>query len=693
MQGTAARLGWLVLSLAVLLADSPRPGFAIDTAVVHLGSVSGAGWSAQGVTLQLDWQEGTGTAVVMRLARLQLPAPLGEFTAVSLHCPQLHYDGTQADCPAGRLEAQSSRFGQQRVKVRLHYHVPDQSLALQLEDVRYLGGSLDLQAGYSGSGWTAKIGGKRLQAAAFIRQAIALGYPVPGLSGDGRVDLQAHLRGIADTLAELTLDLQLQDVTFTNDAGSLAAEHAALNAGIRVRPHGRDWQVRVQASTPGGAWYFDPVYLEVTDRPVRLDARFDWQPQQRRLNLRQLDYHHPGVAELHASGQLVWQDGLKPDTLQVELHEGVLPALYDTYLQPWLTRTAAGALQTRGQLEGSLQIAHGTPVAARLTLSEVGVEQRDALFGVQGMNGKLDWSAQQSRTSQLGWRSGHVYRIDLGASQLALESIGRRVSLAHATQIPVLDGDLDIETFELEQAPDRPLHWAVDGILTPVSMQKLTAALDWPGFGGTLSGVIPQVSYDDGNLTVGGILLVRVFDGEVTLRDLKLEQPLGQVPRLQVDARAKNIDLEQLTRTFSFGRIEGRLDGRIDGLQMVAWEPVAFDAEFATPAGDRSRHRISQKAVDNISNIGGGGVGGALSRSFLRFLEDFPYDRLGIRCKLQDGVCAMGGVAPADNGYYLVKGRFIPPRLDVIGYSDRVNWAGLVQQLKQVTHGQAPVVQ
>jgi hypothetical protein len=50
-------------------------------------------------------------------------------------------------------------------------------------------------------------------------------------------------------------------------------------------------------------------------------------------------------------------------------------------------------------------------------------------------------------------------------------------------------------------------------------------------------------------------------------------------------------------------------------------------------------------------------------------------------------------VAPADNGYYLVKGRFIPPRLDVIGYSDRVNWAGLVQQLKQVTHGHAPVVQ
>jgi hypothetical protein len=171
----------------------------------------------------------------------------------------------------------------------------------------------------------------------------------------------------------------------------------------------------------------------------------------------------------------------------------------------------------------------------------------------------------------------------------------------------------------------------------------------------------------------------------VTLRNLSLERPFGLVPRLQVDARADNIDLETLTRTFSFGRIEGRLNGRIDGLDMESWRPVAFDAEFATPEDDRSRHRISQRAVDNISSIGGGGVGGALSRSFLRFFEDFPYDRLGIRCRLENGICDMGGVAPAKKGYYLVKGRFIPPRLDVIGYADRVDWDTLIAQIMAVT--------
>ena len=259
--------------------------------------------------------------------------------------------------------------------------------------------------------------------------------------------------------------------------------------------------------------------------------------------------------------------------------------------------------------------------------------------------------------------------------------------------IPVLDGVLGIDDFQLEFSADRALRWQVNGLLRPVSLSQLSLALGWPELSGKLSGVIPDVRYDNGNLEVGGILRMRVFDGEVTLRNLTLEQPFGLVPRLQVDARADNIDLETLTRTFSFGRIEGRLDGRVDGLDMESWRPVAFDAEFATPENDSSRHRISQKAVDNISSIGGAGVGGALSRSFMRFFEDFPYQRLGIRCRLENGICDMGGVAPAAEGYYLVKGRLIPPRLDVIGYADRVNWDTLMAQIMAVTGQQDMIVE
>jgi hypothetical protein len=140
--------------------------------------------------------------------------------------------------------------------------------------------------------------------------------------------------------------------------------------------------------------------------------------------------------------------------------------------------------------------------------------------------------------------------------------------------------------------------------------------------------------------------------------------------------------------------ITGRLSGAITGLELFNWTPVAFDARLRTPPGDRSRHRISQRAVENIGSIGGGsaGVTAALSSGFLRFFESFNYDQLGLSCRLENDVCTMDGVAPAPNGgYYLVKGKGIP-RIDVIGGAHRVDWPRLVQQLIAVTQSEGPVV-
>jgi hypothetical protein len=223
-------------------------------------------------------------------------------------------------------------------------------------------------------------------------------------------------------------------------------------------------------------------------------------------------------------------------------------------------------------------------------------------------------------------------------------------------------------------------------------MQAFSNALGWPTMGGSLSGMVPRVRYEKGELTLGGTLLVQAFDGAVTVRNLRIRQPLGLVPRLWADARLEGLDLDTLTRTFSFGRIEGRLQGEVKDLYMEAWQLVAFDAHFETPPGDDSRHRISQRAVDNISNLGGSGVGGAVSRSFMRVFEDFPYKRLGIRCRLANGVCHMGGVAPAKQGYYLVEGQLLP-RLDVIGYSDQVAWNSLLERLVAITKGETPRIE
>jgi len=212
---------------------------------------------------------------------------------------------------------------------------------------------------------------------------------------------------------------------------------------------------------------------------------------------------------------------------------------------------------------------------------------------------------------------------------------------------------------------------------------------------GTLSGVIPGLKYRRGLLALDGDLLVRVFDGSVVVRGLRIEDPFGQSPVLMTDMDVKNIDLEQLTGAFAFGRIEGTLEGEVRGLRLENWQPTAFDGYLQNPADDDRRHRISQKAVDNLSAIGGG-IGGALSRGFLSIFKDYSYDRLGLHCRLSNGVCAMKGVAPAENGFYIVtRGGLLPPWIDVKGSGNvlgdgryGVAWSDILLGFKRINSGQ-----
>jgi hypothetical protein len=216
-------------------------------------------------------------------------------------------------------------------------------------------------------------------------------------------------------------------------------------------------------------------------------------------------------------------------------------------------------------------------------------------------------------------------------------------------------------------------------------MQQFTAALGLPVMHGTLSAAIPTVSYEKSTVKMDGALLFNVFDGTILVQRLVLENPFGRVPTLKADVEMRKLDLDLLTRTFSFGNITGRIDADVKGLELVNWQPVRFDARVVSSPGDY-RKRISQAAVQNISALGGAGAAAAIQRSFLRFFEQFGYSAIGLSCKLELGVCQMGGVEDVPQGYVIVKGGGIPS-INVLGYNRNVGWQELVERLKRVTQG------
>jgi hypothetical protein len=657
-------------------------GHAIESTRIRLGEVSGAGWSVKGLQVGLAWVAADRVSLQLAAESMTLPAYAGGLSAVRLDCPGAAVTAHRVACAKGLLAFNSTAFGPQQSAVSFSYQITTRQLAFHLDSVRVDGGRLSMGAAMHTGGWDLSVQGAGIEPERLSARLATLELLPLHVEGPGSIDFTASLQGHAAEIQTGRLQAQLRSGEFSDASGNLAGDRVDLEIRADLQRADASWRLDATLAGRKGQLYVDPVFMDLDARPLTAAVRLDWQPGERRLAIRSFDLQQPGALSLHARGVINPDQAGLVESLVLDLRQGELPALYETWLQPWLGDTLLADLNTGGDITGQLHWDAGKLAGISLVPAGLGIDDNEQRFGLTGITGQLDWARDGvARQSELRWDSGHLYRVPLGPAHIVAAADATTLRLREPARIGVLDGELQLAEFVLEYPDSEIRRWQIDGVLTPVSMRRLTQSLGWPEFAGKLSGIIPDVEYAGGTLEVGGQLQVRVFDGDITLRNLKLEQPFSVVPRLRVDAQVKNLDLDTLTRTFSFGRIEGRLDGRLDGLLMESWRPVAFDAGFATPVNDKSRHRISQKALDNISSIGGAGVGGALSRSFLRFFEDFPYDRLGISCRLENGICAMDGVAPAANGYYIVKGRLLPPRIDVIGYADRVNWDSLVAQV------------
>ena len=374
---------------------------------------------------------------------------------------------------------------------------------------------------------------------------------------------------------------------------------------------------------------------------------------------------------------------LRLEAASIDVTRIEFPAAYTSFLQLALAATELGTLQSSGSVSGHLEWRDGAPRALDVTLSGLAFDDRARKLALRGIDGQLQWDAAggPARVSGVAWQALELYGIEGGAGALALRANGDNFALLQPARIPIFDGALMLQQLELGAVGTPGMRLAFAADIEPISMEHLSQAFGWPAMAGRLSGRIPGLVYRDRTLAFDGDLRAEVFDGTVTARKLRLIDPLGAFPRVTGDFEARRLDLDLITHTFPIGSITGRLDADIRGLELFGWSPVAFDAHLYTTPGDHGRHRISQKAVNSLSNIsGGGGVMGALQSGFLRFFDSFRYDRIGLKCQLRDDVCLMDGIHRREGGFYIVRGSGLP-RIDVVANSGRVAWSRLVGQV------------
>lgn len=649
----------------LLLLGAGAPLAAPDISL-HIESLSHPLFSARGVTLRLASVGGEGPAE-LRIARLRA-ADL-EFRDVRLRCAALHWSAVLLDCPRGELV--SAGTDKEALPLRFSYAPQAQSLELTLQPA-------------PGETWAVRATPRAAHIALSNAELGRLHRFLPALVSAGvagRTNGHATWRA---TGTAMTADLSFTRLSFSDAAGEHAGDKIAGRLLAEARRQGGGWQWRAQLRWDAGEVYLKPFYLASTG--YRLEASGRLEPQRLTVAAGRLELAQMGAVTFSGEWDRSASRLIKGrwDTDEIDLARAA-----PVFLKPLLDGRAWPEVALEGKLRAAA-IWEGQGLSRfDLVLSDVSLRESRGRLGLRGINADIPWRRDQATRAELSVAGGHFGRIPLGRFCLPLHMHGLTFAMPRA-EIPLLDGAVLVEGLEVAR---RGGQWQgrVSGALYPVSMRRLTEALGLTSMAGSMSAAIPSVRYGGSTLSLDGALIIQVFDGYVAVDNLRVVDPLGSVPRLYADAEARHIDLGQLTETFSFGSITGYVDATIRGLELIGRRPASFSARVESSPGDY-RKRISQRAVQNISALGGAGAAAAIQRSFLRFFEEFGYSKLGLSCVLQAGVCEMDGVEPAPQGYLIVKGGGVPA-INVIGYNRRVDWDELVSRLQRITAGNKPIIE
>lgn len=676
--------------LLVCLAPTAR---AVDAIVLEVRELSVAGVPVEGASARLDVLSAEKTRVTLTARAATLPDPMGKISNLELVCEAPVVAEPRFGCAAGKLTGRGGPAGSIDMQVAAEMRTDNGVTKFSGRGLKVAGTTATFDGQLDDKGWRVK-GATGTTTVEALRKFAAPWFQLPAdITGDGKAAVEG-MASDAGSGTQLDATLKLDGVDLTNEASTIVTDKLFATARLRARLNDADTSLHIEVAGNKGQMLVNPVLLDFGKNALALDVRGTLKGDVFTVDALRLS--QTDLIELTGGGSVNLADEVPVVDGDFKLARLEFPSAYGSYMQITLATTSVlSDLRTSGSLSGELSVRGNGITALHVSPKDLELHDNKGRLFLTRVNGDVNWTpagAASPGSSKLSWSSGGAYGLSGGAANFEFLLQGTNFSLTRPTKLPVFDGGLAIDTFAIANPGASNMEVAFKGTVEPISMQKLAKAFGWPEFSGTLAASIPGVTLKDNLLVFQGNVESQVFGGRIVGSNIRLKDPLGRFPEFFADVRARDLDLDLLTRTFEVGSISGKLEVDVLGLELFGWSPIAFDARLATPKGDKSRHRISAKAVSSLSNVGGGGGGvvQALQSGVLRFFDEYNYDKLGITCKLVGDVCEMSGIEPAGVGYYIVKGAGLP-RIDIVGSQGRVNWNQLLSSISTAEFGGATV--
>ncbi|MGE5285034.1 MAG: hypothetical protein ACM3OG_08700, partial [Actinomycetota bacterium] len=532
-----------------------------------------------------------------------------------------------------------------------------------------------------------------------IAQAVG-GREWSGWSPTGVLAVDARIEPAEDG-PRLAATAALGRIGFTSPAGDVMGRNLAGTVDLKARLTPRP-RVNVDLSLRQGEALWGTVYLDLAKDPLDLRAggtRAGPGGYEEIL----LECGLAGFGRLRVEGKARREGAGWRHQGRLALLDARLGPIFRTFLRDPLapSHPELAGLETEGSAEVDFSFSGSEKAAdlnGTLRLRSGGLHRGAEPALLSGLDIDLPVSyslgagdPERPRPSDAArWGRLRIGKIrlsgqELGPMEMPAVLVPNRLYLGGTVRASLLGAGLALRRIQVDEPLSGGFRLRMAAELDDLDLSRISGSR--PPIEGRLGGVLDPVTLGRDRMTASGELTGALFGGRLDVRHITVERPFTAGREIGADVTVDRIDLEPLSRALDIGRITGRLSGSAIGLRVAYGQPVAFDLKMESVPVNGVSQSVSLKAVNSISLVSTGsalsGMGISLMTTFFR---EFPYEKIGFECKLNNDVFTVRGLIHEDGVEYLVKRRFFAG-IDVINRNpdNRIGFSDMLERAKRAT--------
>jgi hypothetical protein len=513
----------------------------------------------------------------------------------------------------------------------------------------------------------------------------------------------------------------LGGANFENSDSTVAGAQVSLNLVVDVTGNLNSPLCFMGASLMAreGEILFHRLYLDLNKNGFSLSMNGTYDQTQKCLLLSSAEFGLKDLLAVGARGTLLQVPEYTVAELSVSIPDTPLKPVFQHFLLETFRQDypVLSNLDVKGNFSADLELqgpVRDPMVRGRLRWDEGSLRGLDKTFSFQGITLDLPlWyraaarnASPKRKTSRdlkpkdekikggLTVESAKLPMFPDQAVALEMEATPNQWSIPSPTLLKVPGGEVKLGPLVVKNPYSTSLSIRTSLSSKSLGLNGILSRIWRRPVEGIARGRLDPIELYGDRIATKGEIEAELFGGVLAVSDPGVDNLFSPSPVLHLDADWNDLSMHELTKETPFGEVQGILQGHVKGLEIAAAEPQKFDLLLETVPRDGVPQRISVKAVDNIAQIGGGenafsGLAGVVTSLF----KDFPYDKIGVHCTLENDMFRVNGTIKEGGIEYLVKrGSFSGVNVVNQNPDNTISFKDMVKRIKRVTASRGEVV-